>query len=124
MGRGRGRPEKVIDKEQFERLCEIQCSEESISKVLGISKRTLYSWCKKTYGTTFAETFSEKREAGLCRLRNVQYEIAVQDRNPTMCMFLGKNWLGQCDKPSPNNAEPEPEIDDEIEAILAEFDEE
>lgn len=122
MGRGRGRPKKEVDKEQFEKLCEIQCTKEAISNVLGISERTLYSWCKRTYGAPFADVFNEKREYGLCQIRNALYEVAVKDRNPSLLKYLGDCWLGLSDKSSQTNAGPE--IDDEIEAMLAELDEE
>ena len=38
-----------------------------------------------------------------------------------MLIWLGKQWLGQSEKPSADVAEPE--ISDEIEALLAELDE-
>ena len=122
MGRGRGRPAKEIDKDQFEKLCEIQCTEESISRIFCINRATLYRWCKKTYGMTFGDVFNEKREKGLVEVRNALYETAVKDRNPSLLKYLGDCWLGLNDKPSP--ASTEPEIDDVIEAMLAELDEE
>ena len=54
-------------------------------------------------------------------LRRAQYQVA-KDGNPTMLIWLGKQWLGQSEKPSADVAEPE--ISDEIEALLAELDEE
>ena len=38
---GRGRPPKEIDKEQFEKLCEIQCTRDEICEVLDVTDKTL-----------------------------------------------------------------------------------
>lgn len=122
MGRGRGRPNKEIDQEQFEKFCECQCTKEEISEFLDVNERTLRRWCKRTYGMTFEDVFRVKRKGGFISLRRSQYLSATEDRNPTMLIWLGKVWLGQTDKPSSDIAEPE--ISDEVEALLAELDEE
>lgn len=121
MGIGRGRPQKEIDKEQFEKLCEIQCTQDEICAFFDVTDKTLTRWCKQTYKMGFAETFRIKRKSGFISLRHAQYQ-ALKEGNPTMLVWLGKQWLGQSEKPSADVAEPE--ISDEIEALLAELDEE
>lgn len=123
MGRGRGRPNKEIDKEQFEKYCEYQCTQDEICEFLDISESTLARWCKRTYGMTFEDVFRAKRKGGYISLRRSQYLSATEDRNPTLLIWLGKQWLGQKDNPSSADI-AEPDISDEVEALLAELDEE
>lgn len=92
-----GRPCIVIDKDQFEELCKMQCTELEICSWFGCSDETLNKWCKKTYKKTFRDTFAEKREGGKISLRRSQWNLA--QTNPSMAIFLGKNYLGQCDDP-------------------------
>lgn len=91
-----GRPKKIIDQNQFEQLCHIQCTQEEIQAVLNVQDDTLNRWCKETYGKSFSEVFKEKRKVGFASLRRKQFEMA--QNNPTLAIFLGKNWLGQTDK--------------------------
>ena len=91
-----GRPKKVINKNQFEELCHIQCTQEEIQAVLDVQDDTLNKWCKETYGCGFSEVFRQKREGGKCSLRRKQWKLA--DTNASMAIFLGKNMLGQTDK--------------------------
>ncbi|MCR5475499.1 MAG: hypothetical protein K6F28_09910 [Lachnospiraceae bacterium] len=90
-----GRPVKKIDKEQFETMCQVQCTLEEICLILGLTDKTLNKWCKETYGMTFSEVFRQKRELGKASLRRRQFALAKT--NATMAIFLGKNWLGQKD---------------------------
>lgn len=91
-----GRPKIEIDKEQFEELCKIQCTQAEICAVLGITDKTLTNWCKKTYKKSFSEIFKEKRAGGFASLRRTQFALA--NDNAAMAIFLGKNYLGQSDK--------------------------
>lgn len=90
-----GRPKKEIDQVQFEKLCGLQCTEEEICGWFDISDRTLERWCKATYNETFVEVFKKKREAGKISLRRSQFRLA--EKNASMAIFLGKNYLGQRD---------------------------
>lgn len=91
-----GRPKKRFDKKQFEALCAIQCTEEEILAVLDTSDKTLYGWCKDTYGKSFSEVFREKKAGGRMSLRRKQWNLA--ETNASMAIFLGKQYLGQTDK--------------------------
>lgn len=88
-----GRPKKVIDKDQFEKLCEWQCTENEICEWFGITDKTLTRWCRETYGTGFSEVFKVKRQKGLISLRRSQFELAK--KNATLSIWLGKQYLGQ-----------------------------
>ena len=85
-----------IDKKQFENLCGLQCTLLEICDFFDVEDDTLNSWCKKTYGTTFSEVFKIKRGKGQISLRRTQWKLA--EKNPTMAIFLGKQYLGQKDK--------------------------
>lgn len=92
-----GRKRKVINREQFESLCKMQCTELEIAAWFGCSDETLNSWCKRIYRKTFEEIYAEKREGGKISLRRIQWNLA--QANPSMAIFLGKNYLGQSDDP-------------------------
>lgn len=85
-----------IDKKQFENLCGLQCTINEVCDFFDVEDDTLNSWCKKTYGTTFSEVFKLKRGKGQISLRRMQWKLA--EKNPTMAIFLGKQYLGQKDK--------------------------
>ncbi len=92
-----GRPPTDINKEIFENLCKIQCTEEEIAGVFDCSIDTINRWCKKIYKETFAEIYKKKSAAGKMSLRRWQFDTAKRG-NATMQIFLGKNYLGQTDK--------------------------
>lgn len=89
------RPQIQIDKEQFEKLCGLQCPLDEIADWFTCSSDTIERWCKRTYNKSFAEVFSEKRGRGKIALRRAQFELAKH--NASMAIFLGKNYLGQGD---------------------------
>ena len=116
---GRGRPQKEIDKEEFEKLCEFQCTRDEICDFFDVTVNTLTGWCRRTYDMSFSEIFRKKRKKGFVSLRRFQYEEA-RNGNTTMLVWLGKQWLGQAEKPAAEIAEQE--ISEEVEALLAELD--
>lgn len=80
----------------FEKLCGIQCTKSEICSVLDVSEKTLNSWCNRIYGEDFSLVFSKKREYGKSSLRRTQWKLA--EKNPTMAIWLGKQYLNQTDK--------------------------
>lgn len=91
-----GRPLKDIDKKTFEKLCALQCTEEEIAGWFNCHIDTICNWCKREYGKTFSEIYKEKRELGKISLRRAQWKLA--EKNASMAIFLGKNYLGQSDR--------------------------
>lgn len=89
------RPNKKIDKEQFEKLCGLQCTEIEIAGFFNCSVDTVERWCKKEYKESFAEVFNKKRVTGKISLRRSQFRMA--ETNATMAIWLGKQYLGQTD---------------------------
>ena len=90
------RPNIPIDKEQFEKLCGLQCTKEEIASYFNCSEDTIERWCGKTYGESFAVVFKQKRATGRISLRRAQFRMA--EKNPVMAIWLGKQYLGQTEK--------------------------
>lgn len=90
-----GRPPKEINKETFEKLCNIQCTSSEICSVLQVSDSTLSRWCEKEYQMTFEDAYKKYSENGKMSLRRMQFKLA--QKYPAMAIFLGKQYLGQRD---------------------------
>lgn len=86
------RPKLVIDEALVQSLAEIQCTHEEIAHVVGCSVDTLAR-------RGFAELINKARETGRSSLRRQQWHTAMNG-NPTMQIWLGKQYLGQQDKSS------------------------
>lgn len=91
MAKRMGRPPKEIDKDKFEEMCAIQCTEEEIAAVFEVHATTLCKWCKKTYKKTFAEVFAEKRQIGFYSLRSSGWKM--KDKNPRIMELLMSKYL-------------------------------
>jgi len=91
-----GRPKKQIDKKIFENLCKIQCTKDDVCGIFDCDEKTITRWCQDTYEEGFSDVYKRKSSIGKMSLRRNQY--AMSETNPTMAIWLGKNWLGQSDK--------------------------
>ena len=91
-----GRPQFVIDWEAVDQMCKLQCTGEEIAGVLGCDYDTLNAAIKREHDQTFSEYFEQKSKHGKMSLRRRQYEAAMLG-NPTLLIWLGKQWLGQSD---------------------------
>lgn len=94
------RPQKTIDWEDFDKLCGLQCTGEEIAAFFDIDYDTLNAICKREKARSFSEYFGQKSKSGKIALRRRQYQSAMEG-NPTMMVWLGKNWLGQTDQVNP-----------------------
>ena len=95
MGQG-GRPRTEIDKDQFEKLCGLMCTQEEIADFFRCSPDTISRWCEREYKSGFAETYKKLCMPGKISLR--RYQFALAKKSAAMAIFLGKNYLGQTDK--------------------------
>jgi hypothetical protein len=100
-----GRKVKDFDAQTFEGLCGIHCTEREICSVLRTSEKTIGHWCKRYYGKPFAEVYKDFVNIGNVSLRRNQMKMAQY--NPTMAIWLGKNYLGQTDSPEKEKKENE-----------------
>ena len=114
------RPQKEIDQKIFEGLCAIQCTEEEVADAFDVSVDTISRWCQRTYGEGFAEVFAKKRGKGRISLRRVQFKLA--EKNATMAIFLGKQYLGQRDNVDVNVTNNDGMPLDELETMVIGFD--
>jgi hypothetical protein len=91
-----GRPKKEIPKEQFEKLCGLQCTKDEIAGFFNCSPDTIENFCKSTYKDTFSATYKIYSASGRISLRRYQFKLA--EKSAAMAIFLGKNMLGQKDR--------------------------
>ena len=90
-----GRPEVKIQKEDFEKLCSMQCTLVEIAGFFDCSEDTIENWCKKTYrGQTFSEVHKKKSAKGKISVRRKQFQVA-EAGNVSMLIWLGKQYLDQ-----------------------------
>lgn len=99
------RPRKEINWDDVDKLCGLQCTEEEIAQFLGISVDTLGRACQRDQKMSFAEYFGQKRGLGRVSLRRAQWQLA-QKGNPTMLIWLGKQYLNQRDRSSHEHSGP------------------
>jgi hypothetical protein len=91
-----GRPSTLkIDRDNFEKLCEMQCTLVEIANFFDCTPDSINKWCKKTYHRTFQRVYDAKRTSGLASLRRNQFRLS--ETNAPMAIFLGKQYLGQRD---------------------------
>lgn len=90
------RPRAEIDKDEFEKLCRLQCTEVEICEWFGVTDKTLARWCMDTYGEGFSDAYKKRSATGKISLRRAQFRLA--EKSPAMAIFLGKNYLGQTDR--------------------------
>lgn len=86
-----GRPKTQIDLDLAEKLGRIQCTLAECSSILNVPLSTLSTHKE------FSEAFKRGQQQGKMSLRRLQFKHA--ETNPTMCIWLGKQYLGQMDTP-------------------------
>lgn len=88
-------PKPKVDKKAFEKLCGLQCTLNEFACYFDCDEKTIERFCEAEYGMKFVEVFRVKRSSGLMSLRRSQFQLA--EKNATMAIFLGKQYLGQRD---------------------------
>ena len=106
------RPRIEIDREQFIGLCNIQCTLHEIAYWFKCSEDTIERWCKREFKEGFADTYKKYSVGGLISLR--RYQLKMAEHNPTMAIWLGKQYLGQRDKIEYSGDEASTEVLNEI----------
>lgn len=92
-----GRPKREFPQKEFEKLCQIQATQEEICSFFDTTYKTLDAWCKRTYREGFSTVYKNKSSNGKMSLRRMQFQLAK--KSAAMAIFLGKNYLGQTDRP-------------------------
>jgi len=86
-----GRPKIKINYNIVDSLANIMCTQDEIASALDISVRTLQR------DDEFCRIYKKAMDAGKKSLRRIQYDLA-ENGNPTMAIWLGKQYLQQRDK--------------------------
>lgn len=84
------RPRLSIDPAQVEELAAIMCTQAEMATVLGCSVKTLER--------RFGRAIEKGKARAATSLRRKQWQLAEKG-NVTMLIWLGKQYLGQSDRP-------------------------
>ena len=104
-----GRPKIEIDYASVEKLANIQCTQDEIASFLGVSVRTLQR------DEEFQRLFKKGQENGRMSLRRMQFKLA--EKNTSMAIFLGKQYLGQRDNVEVSNTDDMNKVKELLEKI-------
>lgn len=91
-----GRPRIEIDWKELDKLFYLQCTLVEIAGWFDCSEDTIELRVKEKHGITFTELSSKRSAKGKISIRRKQYQKA-EEGNPTMLIWLGKQYLGQKD---------------------------
>ena len=98
-----GRPPIEIDWDEFEKLCEMQCTLIEVAGWFRCDEDTIQSKCQEHYGSNFSVISKLKAGSGNVSLRRAQWKKALDGNDTIMQIFLGKNRLAQSDKQEINH---------------------
>lgn len=88
---------KDIDFRDFEKCCQMQCTQEEIAGWFEIDEETLVRRVTEHYHKSFSEVYKKFSAGGKCSLRRRQFRRA-QNGDKVMMIWLGKQYLGQSEK--------------------------
>ena len=94
-----GRPRAVINWDDFDRLCAIQCTIEEIAAFFRLNESTVRRAVRREKREVFEVYAAARRDAGKASLRRTMWQKALKGDN-VMAIFLAKNHLGMADRQS------------------------
>ena len=106
----RGRPKIEIDLEQVEKLGMLQCTYSECGAWFGVHESTL----KKN--PEFITAYKKGSEKGKISLRRKQFKLA--EKNTSMAIWLGKQYLGQREPTTEQFTEDESELLKKIAKVM------
>jgi IS30 family transposase len=92
-----GRKKIEVNWEEFNKLCEIQCTLMEIAHWFNCSEDTIERRVKEKHNMLFADYYKKESAGGRISLRRKQNEVAQAGSVP-MLIWLGKQYLGQSEK--------------------------
>lgn len=95
-GHKAGKPRKEFNKQLFESLCKIHCTQNEICDVMEMNTDTLVKNLQEQYSLNFAELKQRFASHGKASLRRIQFRMA--ETSCAMAIWLGKQYLGQSEK--------------------------
>lgn len=90
---GAGRKRVAIDVIEVEKLSVLHCTDEEIADFFGVSVRTIVNRRKQP---EYAEAMRRGKARGRISVRRAQWKL-LEAGHPQMCIWLGKQLLGQRD---------------------------
>ena len=106
-----GRPEKIPDWKEIDKLCALHCTVAEIEAYVDITHETLDKHCKIAHDISFSKYLALKMGMGKISLRRRQWKLS--EKSTAMAIFLGKNMLGQKDKQEVEHSVSEIKIDEQ-----------
>ena len=97
------RPKSEIDLDELEKLCAMQCTDQEIASILGVSTRTIERRRKVQH---FREAMERGKAKGRVSVRRNLFRLATSG-NLGANIFLAKNLLGYKDVVSNQHSGPE-----------------
>ena len=86
--------------QQFVELARIQCTLSEIAHFFHITMGELDHYCEKEFAISAKYALKEFSSEGKISLKRSQFKTAIDKQNPIMQIWLGKNYLDQCEDPS------------------------
>lgn len=93
-----GRKKIVINWARVNSALEAGANGVQVAAMLGISFDTLSRRIKEEKNADFADYMRDKRESGNEKLLKAQYNLAIQENDRAMLIWLGKQRLNQSEK--------------------------
>jgi hypothetical protein len=84
-----------LDVDELEKLAAMHCTREEVAGFFGIAVKTVQRRLKES---RYADAWERGIARGRVSLRRAQFRVA-ENGNPTMLIWLGKQWLRQSDAP-------------------------
>ena len=97
------RPKSEIDLDELEKLCAMQCTDQEIASILGVSTRTIE---RRRKVQSFREAMERGKAKGRVSVRRNLFRLATNG-NLGANIFLAKNLLGYKDVVSNEHTGPE-----------------
>ena len=97
------RPKSEIDLDELEKLCAMQCTDQEIASILGVSTRTIE---RRRKVQRFREAMERGKAKGRVSVRRNLFRLATSG-NLGANIFLAKNLLGYKDVVSNEHSGPE-----------------
>ncbi len=97
MTKKMGRPRIELNWEEFEKLCEIQCTAEEIAGWFRCSVDTIERSVKRKFNQTFAEVKAQRQTKGQIACRRQLMQLVLKGHFGAIVWF-GKNHCGMTEK--------------------------
>jgi hypothetical protein len=108
----------VIDWEEVKKNLRYGLSGAQIANIMGFSDETLYERCIVDNGEEWSRYKRKYTDIGVKEILKTQHEIAIEDRDRGMLIWLGKCRAGQVDMGLAPRSDNEKQVSDLLTAVL------